>query len=272
MKTVLSCMAFLLIFAAASIAQNVGGDAKTQEKSPTLIAWEKLQSDFKAAMDEYTAPVRAAKNREDAAKARAALDPAKHPAKDFLTKLQEFSKANKGSSEAAESLIMTMSVARQVPPAKAGEKPDLAPAKAAFDELLADYADSKAMEQYASVLPRMAPTFGGDPRAAVETVLKKTKSDEVRAGAMMGLADFLSAKKGASDEDKAFAADYFAQIETKYAATQAGKTVIGKKWARENLAVGKPCPDEESVDENGAKFKISDYKGKVVVLDFWGIW
>lgn len=272
MKTVLSCMAFLLIFAAASIAQNVGDDAKKVEKSPTLVAWEKLQSDFRTAMNEYNAPVRAAKNREDAAKARAALDPAKHPAKSFLPKLQEFSNAQKGSNEAAEALMMTISVARQIPPAKAGETADLAPAKAAFDELIAEYADSKAMEQYASFLPRMAPSVGGDSRVVVETILKKTKSDEVRAGAMMGLAEFLSAKKAATDDEKALAADYYAQLESKFATTQAGKTVVGKKWSRENLVVGKPCPDESSIDETGTKFKISDYKGKVVVLDFWGIW
>jgi cytochrome oxidase Cu insertion factor (SCO1/SenC/PrrC family) len=32
------------------------------------------------------------------------------------------------------------------------------------------------------------------------------------------------------------------------------------------------APDFEAVDENGVKFKLSDYRGKVVVLDFWGFW
>jgi peroxiredoxin len=32
------------------------------------------------------------------------------------------------------------------------------------------------------------------------------------------------------------------------------------------------APDFEASDENDVKFKVSDYRGKVVVLDFWGFW
>lgn len=39
-----------------------------------------------------------------------------------------------------------------------------------------------------------------------------------------------------------------------------------------NLRVGKPAPEIEGEDLDGKKFKLSDYKGKVVVLDFWGDW
>ena len=39
-----------------------------------------------------------------------------------------------------------------------------------------------------------------------------------------------------------------------------------------NLRVGKTAPDIEGEDLDGKKFKLSDYKGKVVVLDFWGDW
>lgn len=43
-------------------------------------------------------------------------------------------------------------------------------------------------------------------------------------------------------------------------------------FALENLALGKPCPDFSAVDAEGASFKLSDYKGKVVLIDFWGFW
>jgi hypothetical protein len=39
-----------------------------------------------------------------------------------------------------------------------------------------------------------------------------------------------------------------------------------------NLKVGKPIPEIEGPDMDGKTFKISDYKGKVVLLDFWGHW
>jgi hypothetical protein len=37
-------------------------------------------------------------------------------------------------------------------------------------------------------------------------------------------------------------------------------------------AVGQVAPEIEGEDIDGRRFKLSDYRGKVVVLDFWGNW
>ena len=39
-----------------------------------------------------------------------------------------------------------------------------------------------------------------------------------------------------------------------------------------DLAVGKMTPEIEGVDLDSVAFKLSDYRGKVVLLDFWGNW
>jgi hypothetical protein len=39
-----------------------------------------------------------------------------------------------------------------------------------------------------------------------------------------------------------------------------------------NLAIGRVAPDIEGDDMDGQRLKLSDYRGKVVVLDFWGNW
>ena len=39
-----------------------------------------------------------------------------------------------------------------------------------------------------------------------------------------------------------------------------------------NLQIGMPAPDIVGADVDGVAFKLSDYRGKVVVLDFWGFW
>jgi hypothetical protein len=36
-----------------------------------------------------------------------------------------------------------------------------------------------------------------------------------------------------------------------------------------NLCAGKEAPDIDGEDEDGKRFKLSDYRGKVVLLDFW---
>lgn len=40
----------------------------------------------------------------------------------------------------------------------------------------------------------------------------------------------------------------------------------------QHLVVGKTAPEIEGEDIDGKRFKLSDYRGKVVVLDFWGNW
>lgn len=39
-----------------------------------------------------------------------------------------------------------------------------------------------------------------------------------------------------------------------------------------DLAIGKVAPEIEGVDIDGVAFKLSDYRGKVVMIDFWGFW
>jgi hypothetical protein len=38
------------------------------------------------------------------------------------------------------------------------------------------------------------------------------------------------------------------------------------------LGLGKPAPEIAGADLTGIPFKLSDYRGKVVLLDFWGYW
>ena len=53
---------------------------------------------------------------------------------------------------------------------------------------------------------------------------------------------------------------------------------ILQKWIKDlrykvtRLVVGCEAPEIEGVDQDGRKFRLSDYRGKVVLLPFWGIW
>ena len=62
----------------------------------------------------------------------------------------------------------------------------------------------------------------------------------------------------------------------KYADVKNGRRKISEtasaKLARMNLQVGKIAPDIVGVDLDDVEFKLSDYRGKVVVIDFWGDW
>jgi hypothetical protein len=51
-----------------------------------------------------------------------------------------------------------------------------------------------------------------------------------------------------------------------------GELATQELFELRNLRIGKVAPDIDGEDLDGAKFKLSDYRGKVVVLDFWGDW
>jgi AhpC/TSA family len=40
----------------------------------------------------------------------------------------------------------------------------------------------------------------------------------------------------------------------------------------QRFGLGKPAPDIAGHDLDSQAFKLSDYRGKVVLLDFWGFW
>ena len=64
---------------------------------------------------------------------------------------------------------------------------------------------------------------------------------------------------------------------TKYGEIERRSSTLGqeaKGWLFEldNLQLGMLAPDFTATDENGVTWKLSDYRGKVVVVDFWGFW
>jgi hypothetical protein len=74
----------------------------------------------------------------------------------------------------------------------------------------------------------------------------------------------------------------FTEVAKTYAAvtTPDGKAKLGDLAASQltrlknlpSLKVGKVAPEIEGEDLDGKAFKLSDYRGKVVLLDFWGHW
>jgi hypothetical protein len=74
--------------------------------------------------------------------------------------------------------------------------------------------------------------------------------------------------------------DYIAEAE-KFIAEYPDFEINGRKVAQgleerikaaKLIGIGKEAPEIEGEDLDGKKMKLSDYRGKVVVLDFWGDW
>jgi len=65
---------------------------------------------------------------------------------------------------------------------------------------------------------------------------------------------------------------YFARLEKGYSQAVLEKALTGERFQKTFLRVGKVAPDFDAVTATGEEFKLSDYRGKVTLIDFWGFW
>jgi hypothetical protein len=87
------------------------------------------------------------------------------------------------------------------------------------------------------------------------------------------------APRDATEEQKAAAASAAAEADKLFAAaaplaagTEHADKIGAPIFEKEKLQVGMEVPDIVGEDVDGVPFKLSDYRGKVVLIDYWGFW
>ena len=128
--------------------------------------------------------------------------------------------------------------------------------------------------------------YANDSEMLLRALYTRDKRDEVRGVACLVLAQVLmrNADRLATSDAKAAdamhkeseklleeAADKYADVKTAFDGT-VGRKAKSELFDLRHLSVGKAAPEVKGVDQDGKHFKLSDYKGKVVVVDFWGNW
>jgi hypothetical protein len=104
----------------------------------------------------------------------------------------------------------------------------------------------------------------------LRTLMEKNPSEEVKTKAKFGLATVLQNKDEASqpEAEKIFQAFADGTMKGPDLANQAKEHMSEMKVR----GIGKPAPEIAGNDLDDKEFKLSDYKGKVVLIDFWGFW
>lgn len=147
--------------------------------------------------------------------------------------------------------------------------------KKAVRTMIEKYPDHSAME---SVALSAAEIEGGD--ALLKRLLEKDPKPKVKSAATLGLGKALAEKvdglgdsPAEADRVAAEAEKYLASAAELYKDNEARRTEAEQELkALRTLRVGKEAPDIKGPDLDGKDFKLTDYRGKVVLLDFWGDW
>ncbi len=165
--------------------------------------------------------------------------------------------------------------------------------------MLEDHIDSEHIAKMAPSLGRSGPSQQAE--ATFRAIIEKSPSKDVRGKTSFALVqyfqrlerfvgneklinrmgdestkEYLTSKtKESVDQDLD---SLIESIKEDYAdvVVRGGKT-LGERigpvvFERERLQIGMIVPEVEGEDLDGKSFKLSDYRGKVVVIDFWGDW
>lgn len=167
---------------------------------------------------------------------------------------------------------------------------DVAELESALAKAWREFADKYSADMPAEKLTIACQSLGSSTSKAVEPALRILEHDqrrEVRAAACLTLGRVLKrrADEMAENDQKAAARlrEDSAEALTR-AAEQYGdvtiafgprKVSVGEKARSElyemrHLSIGVQAPEIVGEDQDGKKFALSDYRGKVVLLDFWG--
>ena len=186
----------------------------------------------------------------------------KHPAPEYAERFANVVTAGDGRG-----LLWELGVVRYLGYTKSKER------KAREQELLSALVEEHCgAEWFHLVLPEIAKRrrdLGPEKLEAFLTrVGERSRHPEIQAEALFTLARIW----GRDEETREKSFELLADIAERFSETEFGRQAEDELFRLQNLIVGALAPDFEATTFDGTAFRLSDHRGKVVVLDFFGFW
>ncbi|MFN0204944.1 MAG: peroxiredoxin family protein [Planctomycetota bacterium] len=268
------CLILLAAIALFGIHTNSAFAAPViQDGKPASVLateWKTLEGDFRKAQMEYYKPYENVKTQEDYEKIK--LDAEKEPGKLFAPKVKDFAIKARGADEGLNAVTWILQLAPGI-----GSKPldwQVEVAKFAVDEIVNNYLKNPKLGRATGLLIYLPRVLG---KTIVSETLTKIEAEaplaETKASAAFSLVNLSESMEMEFDaKPDAARISKLENLIKKYPGTQSAKRAEGEIFEASHLQIGQTAPEILGTDHAGKEFKLSDYRGKVVVLDFWGMW
>lgn len=236
-------------------AQENEAEARSQDPADALAD---LQQKHEEAQVAFSKLYKAAKTDEDRRKVFQEHYP---KSEEYANEAISIANDAKGTDVACEALVWAMQL---------GLDPDMQ--SRVLSTLLENHVESESLGDVLFQLHGSP-----DTDEFLKTLVEKSPHDSVKGKALFQRASLAKADSK-SPEDDAKALALFSEVIESYGGVEhpwggtLGEMARSNVFEIENLGIGKVCPEITGADADGVEFKLSDYKGKVIFLDFWGFW
>lgn len=254
------------------LAGTLLGATPLSAQTPTTQAPKQEPSPEQKQLDDLVA--RYQKNRKEAREAynKATDDAARQAAMtrmsgaEFRAEFEAFAQEHEGHDLAVQALLWVYRIAQ-----------DKESKLSTLQTLTELYMESPGMADVAGELRYASDLLGAAAvRKTLNDIVEFASHEKARGTALYVLGSVLISE-AKTDAEKAEGRKCLERVIAEFGKVATRSGTLGQEaegWLFEldHLQLGMVAPDFEATDENGAKWKLSDYRGKVVVVDFWGFW
>lgn len=234
------------------------------ELADPAAAIDVLVGEFNNQQQYYVSRMETAANDDE----RAELAKTPNPAAKFIARFLDLATRHRKTPAALKALTLACQVA-------GFDDSD------ATDKYLAQVCDRLLEDHVADpALPQLVWMIAQYEHSSVRGFLERATTNDNKTAA--GFACYLLAKRTldnptATEAERQQANSLLERVVRDYHNVRLGRGSLGQiakdeLYEAQHLSVGCQAPEIEGEDSQGQKFKLTDFRGQVVLLDFWGNW
>lgn len=250
MKLMNTTLVALMLAGGIAVASGAVEKAPAPEVAAEAVTLESLSEGFKQEVDEMMAAYRAAKTDEERRAARAMQPDAAKTVDQMVPLIKE---------QADDPAVLPHVV--WVIRASRGE---------ATGELVEVIEKHKGSKEISEVLLLAPYDRSGSLKEITVWARENSPHQEVRGVAAYARSQDRSLAKDEKLKELKFAVENSGDFQMR--GRKLADVAAGALYEMEHLAIGSVAGEIEGEDLHGNPLKLSDYRGKVVVIDFWGDW